>query len=112
MTPSLSQAVFHAIAEPTRRKILDALAAGPRTAGALARRFPTSRPSVARHLRVLRQSGLVLARSEGRRRVYTLNPARLRAVGRWIARYERFWEERLGNLARYGGAGEPGRRNS
>jgi len=99
LTHPRSQAVFHAIAEPTRRKILDALAAGPRGAGALARRFPTSRPSVARHLRVLRLSGLVLVRSEGRRRVYTLNPARLRAVVRWIARYKRFWEAR-----------EPGRR--
>ena len=109
MTTPGSQAVFHAIAEPTRRKILDALAAGPRAAGALALRFPTSRPSVARHLRVLRESGLVLVRSEGRRRVYTLNPARLRAVARWISRYERFRKDRL-NRARFGEDRKPERR--
>jgi DNA-binding transcriptional ArsR family regulator len=101
LTLTRSQAVFHAIAEPTRRKILDALVGGPRGAGALARRFPTSRPSVARHLRVLLQSGLVLVRSEGRRRVYTLNPASLLAVVRWIARYERLSEAR-----------DPGRRQT
>jgi DNA-binding transcriptional ArsR family regulator len=86
-----AQAVFHAIAEPTRRGLLDVLAAGPRSAGALARRFPASRPAVARHLSVLRRSGLVRVKADGRRRIYTLSPAGLRAVGRWIARYDRFW---------------------
>jgi DNA-binding transcriptional ArsR family regulator len=91
---SRAQSVFHAIAEPTRRGLLDALAAGPRSAGALARRFPASRPAVARHLGVLRRSGLVLVKAEGRRRIYTLNPSGLRAASRWIARYDRFWKAR------------------
>jgi DNA-binding transcriptional ArsR family regulator len=96
-----AQSVFHAIGEPTRRRLLDALAAGPRSAGALARRFPASRPAVARHLGVLRRSGLVLVKAEGRRRIYTLNPSGLRAVSRWIARYDRFWKARSDDLTRY-----------
>ncbi|MGE5278493.1 MAG: ArsR/SmtB family transcription factor [Acidobacteriota bacterium] len=96
-----SNAVFRAIAEPTRRGLLDELSRGSRTAGALARRFPSSRPAVARHLRVLRQAGLVRARRDGRKRIYELRPRRLKAVRTWIDRYEVFWSERLDELARY-----------
>src|SRR5690242_7855083 len=91
-----AQAVFHAISEPTRRRLLDELRRGPSSAGALAARFPSSRPGIARHLRVLRAAGLVSARPEGRRRVYRLAPAPLRAVRDWVAAYERFWRARLG----------------
>lgn len=106
-----SNAVFRAIAEPTRRRLLDELSRGSRTAGALARRFPSSRPAVARHLRVLRQAGLVRARRDGRNRIYELTPRPLRTVRTWIDRYEAFWSERLDELARYvERGGEVGRR--
>ncbi len=96
-----AQVIFHAISEPTRRRLLDELRRGPSSAGALAARFPSSRPGIARHLRVLRAAGLVSARTEGRRRVYRLAPAPLRAVRDWVAAYERFWKARLGELADY-----------
>jgi DNA-binding transcriptional ArsR family regulator len=96
-----ADAVFRAIAEPTRRRLLDELARGSRPAGALARRFPFSRPAVARHLRVLRQAGLVRARSRGRHRIYELTPGPLQAVQTWIGQYETFWNQRLDELTRY-----------
>ncbi len=96
-----AQAVFHAIAEPTRRRLLDELSAGPRAAGALASRFPFSRPAVAKHLRILRQAGLVRVRRRGRNRIYLLKPAPLKTVGRWIDRYEAFWNARLDELTSY-----------
>ncbi len=95
------RAVFHAIAEPTRRRLLDELARGPRPAGALARGFASSRPAVARHLRVLREARLVRVRRDGRRRIYELTPGPLRAVRTWIERYDAFWRERLDELADY-----------
>jgi DNA-binding transcriptional ArsR family regulator len=102
-----SNAVFRAIAEPTRRRLLDELSRGSRTAGALAHRFPSSRPAVARHLGVLRQAGLVRARRDGRHQIYELTPAPLSAVRNWVERYEVFWSERLDELARYvEGSGE------
>jgi DNA-binding transcriptional ArsR family regulator len=96
-----AQAVFRAIAEPTRRRLLDELSKGARSAGALARGFDSSRPAVARHLRVLRLARLVRARREGRQRIYELKPAPLRAVRSWIERYEVFWNERLDELTSY-----------
>ena len=95
------QAVFHAIAEPTRRRLLDELSRGRRTAGELARRFPASRPAIAKHLRVLREARLVRARREGRNRVYELTPAPLESAARWIDRYEVFWTEKLDAFAAY-----------
>ena len=74
-----------AIADPTRRQILTVLRDAPQTAGALAARFPISRPAVSRHLRVLRQSGLVDDTQEGRERVYVLTPEPLRAIADWVA---------------------------
>lgn len=96
-----SGAVFRAIAEPTRRKLLDELARGACPAGALASKFPASRPAIARHLRVLRDARLVRVRREGRRQIYELTPKPLRAVRSWVERYEIFWGERLDELARY-----------
>ena len=96
-----SGAVFRAIAEPTRRQLLDELARGARPAGALASKFPSSRPAVARHLRVLRDARLVRVRRQGRHQIYELTPRPLRAVRSWIERYEVFWSERLEELARY-----------
>jgi DNA-binding transcriptional ArsR family regulator len=87
-----------ALADPTRRTIVEALADGELEAGAIAERFPTSRPAVSRHLRVLRESGLVRVRGDGRRRIYSLEPAPLAELDAWLARYRAFWTNRLDAL--------------
>ena len=86
------------------------LSRGPRTAGALANRFPNTRPAVARHLRVLKEAGLVSVARSGRNRIYELRPAPLLAVQDWLARYERFWIARLDELADYVEKSEPEKR--
>ena len=92
---------YEAIADPTRRRILDLLREQPLPAGQLASHFPVSRPAVSRHLRVLRQAGLVKETRHGRKRLYRLNPPPLRQVGAWVREYERIWQEGLGALKRY-----------
>lgn len=89
-----------AIADPIRREILELLRGGRLTAGAIAARFPVSRPSISRHLRVLRDSGLVHDELRGRQRYYTLDTAPLRSIGAWIAALDRptGWEHRLDAL--------------
>jgi DNA-binding transcriptional ArsR family regulator len=84
-----------ALADPTRRRIVELLAERERSAGEVAIHFRTSRPGVSRHLRVLREHGLVRARSEGRRRLYSLEPAPLAELHDWLAHYRSFWENRL-----------------
>src|SRR5262249_59288734 len=84
-----------------RGRLLEELWRGRRTAGELARRFPSSRPAIAKHLRVLREARLVRARRAGRNRIYELTPAPLEAAAKWIERYEAFWSERLAQLAAY-----------
>ena len=86
------------LSEPTRRRIVELLAEGERTAGEIAAQFETSRPGVSRHLRVLRESGLVLAREEGQRRVYSLDPAPLAELDDWLGRLRAFWVNRLDAL--------------
>ncbi|MFO0684214.1 MAG: metalloregulator ArsR/SmtB family transcription factor [Sandaracinus sp.] len=93
--------VFLAIADPTRRAILHRLASGEHSAGQLAAPFRASQSAVSQHLGVLRDAGLVRVRSEGRQRFYTLRPAPLKRVARWVAHYERFWNERLDALGAY-----------
>lgn len=90
--------VFAAMADPTRRAIIETLAAGDETAGALAARFPISRPAVARHIRVLRDSGIVVVRPRGRERINSLNPQVLGPAQDWIKHMSRFWDERLARL--------------
>jgi DNA-binding transcriptional ArsR family regulator len=87
-----------ALADPTRRRILELLATGERSAGELAAEFPTSRPGVSRHLRVLREHGLVSVRAEAQRRLYSLDPAPLAELDAWLARYRSFWAQRLDAL--------------
>ena len=87
-----------ALADPTRREILAVLAGGEVAAGELARRFPVSRPAVSRHLRVLREAGLVRARVEGRRHLYALDPAPLREIDAWLEPYRDLWAQRLDAL--------------
>jgi DNA-binding transcriptional ArsR family regulator len=109
--------VFEAVAEPTRRAVLDLLAARERSAGELVAAFPTlTQPAVSRHLRILRESHLVDVRADGTRRLYSLRPAALAELDRWLDSYRRFWGARLDDLeshldakTRGGRDGAPGR---
>src|SRR5262249_6833430 len=92
--------VFRAIADPTRRAILDRLRAGPANAGALAADFRSSRPAISKHLRVLRQARLVADRRLGRERVYSVNPVPLQSVAGWLEGYRAFWQSSLAQLKR------------
>ncbi|MDX1624841.1 MAG: metalloregulator ArsR/SmtB family transcription factor [Gemmatimonadota bacterium] len=98
MPASTEEEVFRAVADATRREILDLLSGGERPAGEIADAFPVSRPAVSRHLRMLREADLVASRKEGRRRLYSLNPEPLRKVDEWVSRYERFWGASLERL--------------
>ena len=93
--PRSGGGVFDAIADPTRRAILDGLAAGARDVGDIASDFPISRPAVSKHLRALAEAGLVRATKAGRRRLYALDPRPLAAVDRWVTRYRAMWSARL-----------------
>jgi DNA-binding transcriptional ArsR family regulator len=94
--------VFEAVAEPTRRAILDLLAGRERSAGELVAAFPAlTQPAVSRHLRILRESRLVDVRAEGTRRMYALRPAGLAELDHWLDSYRRFWGTRLDDLERY-----------
>jgi DNA-binding transcriptional ArsR family regulator len=96
-----SDDVFRAIADPTRRAILDRLRAGPANAGALAADFRVSRPAISKHLRVLREARLVADTRVGRERVYAFAPAPLQAVAGWIEGYRAFWQSSLAQLKRH-----------
>ena len=89
---------LEALADPTRRRIVELLVDGERSAGEIAAQFPTSRPGVSRHLRVLRQSGLVRARPHAQQRIYSLDPAPLAELDSWLERYRSFWRNRLDAL--------------
>jgi DNA-binding transcriptional ArsR family regulator len=93
--------VFRAIAEPTRRAILDRLRAGPAPVNALAADFEQSRPAISKHLRVLREAKLVSEQREGRERLYMLEPMALQRVAGWLEGYRSFWQRSLGNLKRH-----------
>jgi DNA-binding transcriptional ArsR family regulator len=84
-----------ALADPTRQQIVELLADGEYSAGKIAAEFRISRPGISRHLRVLREQGLVQVRSDGRRRLYSLDPAPLAELDEWLARYRSFWTNRL-----------------
>ena len=91
--------VFEALAAPTRRAVLDLLAQRERSAGELVAAFPAlTQPAVSRHLRILRESQLVDVRPDGTRRVYSLRPAALAELDRWLDSYRRFWGARLDDL--------------
>jgi DNA-binding transcriptional ArsR family regulator len=92
------EAVLRALADESRRTMLDALTRGPATAGELAALLPIARPGVSRHLRVLRQAGLVDFRQEAQRRVYALRLEPLAEVEAWLGRYRDLWERRLDAL--------------
>jgi DNA-binding transcriptional ArsR family regulator len=92
------EAVLRALADESRRTLLEALTGGPATAGELAALLPIARPGVSRHLRVLREAGLVDVREEAQRRVYSLRPEPLAEVDQWLDRYRALWENRLDAL--------------
>src|SRR6266700_7053931 len=93
-----AETTFHALADPTRRAVLDLLLRGSQPAGQIAEAFPKSRPAISKHLRLLRRAHLVREHREGRNRVYQLNPEPLRAVDSWIEQYRVFWTASLNNL--------------
>jgi DNA-binding transcriptional ArsR family regulator len=90
--------VFEALADPTRRRIVELLAEDERSAGEVASYFRVSRPAVSKHLRVLREAGVVNARGEAQRRIYRLEPKALDEAEAWLARHRQFWERRLDAL--------------
>ena len=91
-------AVLQALADPSRRTVLAILRDHPATAGELAEALPIARPGVSRHLRVLREAGLVDVRHEAQRRVYSLRPEALVEVDEWLADYRALWQHRLDAL--------------
>jgi DNA-binding transcriptional ArsR family regulator len=94
--------VFEAVAEPSRRALLDTLAGGERTAGELVATLPRlTQPTVSRHLRVLREVGLVEVRADAQRRIYALRADGLVDIDDWIDRYRRYWTGHLDALERH-----------
>lgn len=89
---------LEALADPTRRRIVELLAERDRDAGELASHFDVSRPAVSRHLRVLRECALVQSRSVAQRRVYSLDPEPLEEIDAWLSKYRAFWANRLDAL--------------
>lgn len=93
--------VFSAVADPTRRAILDLLRKGPAPVNDLAAGFRVSRPAISKHLRVLRSARLVREKREGRQRIYQLEPERIQEVAKWADEYRRFWKHNIESLKRH-----------
>jgi len=94
--------VFFAISDPTRRGVLDLLARGKRNAGEIAAAFPRlTQPAVSRHLKVLRDSGLVTVEVNAQQRIYALEPEGLMQLYEWVAKYQALWPQALDDLERY-----------
>ena len=89
---------FNAVAEPRRRQILDVLAGGERAVNDLVRLLGMAQPQMSKHLRVLREVGVVDVRNDGRQRLYRLNGHALKPIHDWVQGYERTWSERFGQL--------------
>jgi DNA-binding transcriptional ArsR family regulator len=94
----MSAPAFEVLAEPSRRRILDLLRDDERSVGELVDRLPLSQPGVSRHLRVLRDAGLVNVRRQAQKRLYAVNPEPLAEIDAWLAPYRRLWVERLDAL--------------
>jgi DNA-binding transcriptional ArsR family regulator len=93
--------VFDVVAEPNRRRILDLLLERERPVGEVVESLGLSQPAVSKHLRVLREAGLVEVRGDAQRRLYSVRPQPLRAIDEWLSPYRRMWEARLDDLERY-----------
>src|SRR5215467_9030749 len=96
-----TEAVFGALADPTRRAVLDLLLRGELPAGKIAQAFPVSRPAVSKHLRLLRRARLVRMHRFGRQRWFELNPGPLKTVDVWLSRYRAFWQNELSSLKHF-----------
>ncbi len=105
------ETTFQALADPTRRAVLDLLRRGSQPAGRIAQSFPVSRPAISKHLRLLRRAHLVQERREGRHRFYHLNPEPLKSVDQWLESYRAFWSANLASLKAFVEA-EQARENS
>jgi DNA-binding transcriptional ArsR family regulator len=92
------EVTFQALADPTRRAVLDMLRVGPQPAGQIAGSFSISRPAISKHLRQLRKARLVVETRSGRHRVYQLNAEPLQAIDQWLERYRTFWAANLNSL--------------
>jgi DNA-binding transcriptional ArsR family regulator len=92
---------FNAVAEPRRRQILDVLADGERSVSDIVTVLPVSQPQISKHLKVLKEVGLVRSRTAGRMRLYRLEPVALKPIHDWVKDYERLWNERLDRLDGY-----------
>ncbi|HYB23581.1 MAG TPA: metalloregulator ArsR/SmtB family transcription factor [Solirubrobacteraceae bacterium] len=101
------EALFHALADPTRRAMVDRLIDGPASVSELAAPLPMSLPAVVQHLHVLEAGGLVRTHKVGRVRTCSIEPAALSAAERWIAQRRRTWEERLDRLGEFLAASSP-----
>ena len=99
-TPHTENAVFRALADPTRRAIFESLTQGEAMVKDLTARFDVSQPAVSQHLAVLKDAGLVSGRREGRRVSYRVEPRGMKPLVDWIAHYQAFWRERVGRLER------------
>ena len=91
---------FAALADPTRRRIIEALAAGESSFGDLADRFEMSRPAVSQHLKVLKEAGIVASRPDAQRRIYRLNDDSLDEIEAWLGKVRDYWSQRLDKLER------------
>jgi DNA-binding transcriptional ArsR family regulator len=98
---STTSDVFNAIGDAHRREILDVLMTGEKAVGSIVNDISMSQPQVSKHLRVLSEVGLVRCRAEGRRRLYRLEPARLRPMHEWLAKYEQAWNDRMDRVDDY-----------
>jgi DNA-binding transcriptional ArsR family regulator len=92
---------YAALAEPHRRQILDLLRGGEQPAGELVKQLDLSQPGVSKHLKVLREAGLVAVRADGKRRLYALRPEPLAEVDQWLEPYRVYWSNRLDALERH-----------
>jgi DNA-binding transcriptional ArsR family regulator len=93
--------VFEAVADPTRRRIVELVSTRELPAGDIADAFAISRPAISRHLRVLREAGVLAARGDGQRRLYRLEPKALDELDDWIDRTRHFWSQHLSELDRH-----------
>ena len=90
--------VYEALAEPNRRQIIDLVGRGERTAGDIVDALSISQPGVSKHLRILREAGLVSVRKDAQRRLYRLEPEKLAEIDAWLAPYRKFWSSKLDAL--------------
>ena len=89
-----------ALADPTRRRIVEMLASRDRTAGEIVEEFDMTAPAISQHLKVLREAGLITVRAEGQHRIHSLDPAGFAEIEAWLARTKKFWQRRLDALER------------